>query len=146
MPVEETVRYSINNTEAELEWLWTATSGDGQVRLGDNHRFFSVTVVHELHCMRWMRLGLQVENSTEQQKGHLAHCLNYMRQLALCSADTTLEPADILSRDYTKERWSVDHRCNDWPQVYETMRDNYLEWMAVQTHWQELVGGAGEAV
>ncbi|TFY55602.1 hypothetical protein EVJ58_g8143 [Rhodofomes roseus] len=139
MPVEETIRYSLNNTEAEVEWLWTATVGDGNVRLGDNHRFFSLVMVHEQHCTRWIRMALQAAHPHEQQKGHLAHCLNYMRQLALCSADATLEPADILSRDYAKERWNVDHQCHDWSAIYEAMRTNYLEWEAARPHWQKEV-------
>lgn len=139
MPVEDTIRYSIDNTEAEVEWLWTATVGDGNVRLGANQRFFSLAMVHEQHCMRWMRLALEVDELDEHQAGHMVHCLSYMRQFALCAADTTLEPADILSRNPTKERWSTDHECSDWPAIYATMRANYLEWMAVQLTWRKEV-------
>ena len=139
MPIEETIHYSINETEAEAEWLWTATVGDGNVRLGSNQRFFSLAMVHEQHCMRWMRRALQADQLDKHQEGHMAHCLNYLRQFALCAADTTLEPADILRRNRTKERWSADHVCIDWPAIYATMRANYLDWVAVQPRWREVV-------
>lgn len=126
--VEESIRYTVDHPESADEWLWTATVGDSQVRLGPNRRFFSLVQAHEQHCMRWMRTGLAAEDVLTAQRAHMTHCLNFMRQLVLCHADTTLEFPYVLTRNRTIERWDADHRCVDWHAIYETMRLNYLDW------------------
>ncbi|KAF2097215.1 hypothetical protein NA57DRAFT_77469 [Rhizodiscina lignyota] len=54
-----------------------------------------LTVFHSLHCLTVLMVGLgkREENSTLPiwQPHHQAHCLEYLRQSILCSADTSLE-------------------------------------------------------
>ncbi len=42
MTVQESVHYDLIAPEAEAEWLWTATIGDGHVRIGKEERMFAV--------------------------------------------------------------------------------------------------------
>ncbi|KAF9809178.1 hypothetical protein IEO21_07515 [Rhodonia placenta] len=130
MPLEESVRYAITNPEAKYEWLWTASIGDGQVRLGPRYQYFSLVMEHEQRCMRWLRMGLAMEKARPLE-GHVRHCLNFLRQHALCGGDNTLEPADALARNHSVQRWDVEHRCRDWEALYEALHANWVEWEGV---------------
>jgi len=133
LTVEDTVRYSLTSPESELEWLYTAARGDGDVRLGSQRRLFSVTMSHELHCLRSIRTILDEPAVPEgKARSHFVHCLNLLREHTLCAADNTLEPADVLARNSSLERMHGEHRCMDWAAFYDTMLQNYLEfklWM-----------------
>ncbi|PIL34537.1 hypothetical protein GSI_03315 [Ganoderma sinense ZZ0214-1] len=126
---EESVRYALTSPEAFDEWLWTATVGDGNVHFGPNRRLFVVSVTHQMHCLRSVRVALENEGIPHGHAvGHLTHCLNFMRMHTLCAADTTLEPPDAFARNYTRERAGGEHVCMDWDAFYRDMRTNYLEW------------------
>lgn len=60
------------------------------------------------------------------------YCLNYLRQMILCSPDLTLEPADALWRSHDVERSGGTHTCLDWRLVYEAMAQNWEEWVRVR--------------
>ncbi|TBU54272.1 hypothetical protein BD310DRAFT_936371, partial [Dichomitus squalens] len=132
---EDSVRYSLWSPEANDEWLWTATIGDGNVHFGDSRRLFVVAVTHQLHCMRSYRQALEAEGIPQGHAvGHLTHCLNFLRMHTLCAADTTLEPPDAFARNYTMKRAGAEHVCMDWEAFYKDMRTNYLEWDGFQKH------------
>ena len=121
MTVEESTHYGITDPEAEEEWLWTATAGDGHVRIGEENRMFAVAMFHQLHCLRRIRSTL-VEgwgNIPEGRKRHMLHCFNYLRQWTLCDADVTLEKGDFAKRNFTAERRGATHTCIDWLPAYE---------------------------
>ncbi|PCH43209.1 hypothetical protein WOLCODRAFT_103220 [Wolfiporia cocos MD-104 SS10] len=133
MPIEESVHYKLLDTGATEDWLWTAAVGDGEVRLGPNHRTFNLVMQHELHCLRWVRWALEGQNAVEgHERMHLTHCLNFIRQLTLCAADATLEASDVLTRNFTLNRWNEDHICADWPAIYTAMEINWKEWRGVE--------------
>ncbi|OCH85532.1 hypothetical protein OBBRIDRAFT_821491 [Obba rivulosa] len=123
------VRLTVEDT---LEWLYTATRGDGDVRLGPQRRLFSVTMSHQLHCLRSIRATLKEEGVPEgKTRSHFVHCLNLLREHTLCAADNTLEPVDALSPNSSFERLHGEHRCMDWDAFYDTMLHNYLDFK----HW-----------
>ncbi|KAF8902251.1 hypothetical protein CPB84DRAFT_1776311 [Gymnopilus junonius] len=128
--VEESVHYDILAPEAASEWLWTATVGDGHIRLGKEERMFAVAMSHELHCLRGIREV--IENGWdmigESRQHHILHCFNYLRQWTLCAADATLEPGDFTQRNFTAQRVGATHTCVDWLPTYEMMKDKWLEW------------------
>ncbi|KAK0466169.1 uncharacterized protein EV420DRAFT_1510297 [Desarmillaria tabescens] len=47
-----------------------------------------------------------------------------IRQMILCNPDLTLEPADMLTRNYEIKRVGATHVCKDWSRVYEEMERN----------------------
>ncbi|KAF9228292.1 hypothetical protein BS17DRAFT_773426 [Gyrodon lividus] len=128
MSVEESVRFSLSQPEAPEEWLWVSTSGDHNVRLGPNDRMLNVAMTHEQHCMIIMQKALQLDDLGEGLMEHTMHCLTYFRQATLCAADITLEPHDVLSRNYTLRRNGGTHQCFDWPALYDVMHTNWKEW------------------
>ncbi|KAH9850978.1 hypothetical protein C2E23DRAFT_733892 [Lenzites betulinus] len=135
LTIEDSARYALWDPEADDDWRWTATTGDGNVHLGNNSRFFVIGITHQLHCMRSYRQALAQEDVPVphgHQAGHLAHCLNFIRMSTLCAADVTLEPPDALTRDHTRDPAGGEHECMDWPAFYEDMRTNFEDWTAYQ--------------
>lgn len=128
MVAEETIHYAISSPEAMEEWATTQVDGGGYLRLGPPRRGFAVSMFHELHCMRLMRYALNGQYSV-YARGHMQHCLNYLRQEILCASDVTLEPADILDRDHTMERFGSVHVCKDWEALYEDAEANWKGWL-----------------
>jgi hypothetical protein len=130
MTVQESVHYGVTEPESKDEWLWTATIGDGHVRLGDKKRMFGVAMFHQLHCLRGMRNALAKgwQHIGPSRKRHIHHCYNYLRQWTLCSTDVTLEPGDFTKRNFTVERQGATHMCIDWQPSYDMMKDKWEEW------------------
>jgi hypothetical protein len=52
---------------------------------------------------------------------HVQHCLGYLRALALCASDITLEPGDFTRRDFAAEGSGQTHECTDWSYVYDSI-------------------------
>ncbi|KAI0315345.1 hypothetical protein OF83DRAFT_362902 [Amylostereum chailletii] len=142
--VEEPVHLPILGPDARQEWASTSPKGISYIRIGPEHRAFAVTMLHELHCLRLMRAGLAGDYRPASQE-HFAHCLNYIRQMILCSPDLTLEPANVLERDFDAERSGGTHVCRDWRQVYDLMDDNWTKWVDLRTAFTN-ASGTGYAI
>lgn len=140
MATDETVHYGIFEPEAEEEWATNQVEGGrGYVRLGLEKRGFAVSMFHQLHCLRVIRWALSGHYEA-YARGHVQHCLNYLRQQILCSPDLTLEPADILTRDHNIERTGAIHVCKDWRVLYGDLEVNYEEWVAFKKdHGEEIL-------
>lgn len=131
MVVEESVRYSLTNPEAELEWIWTGPIGDHAIRLGEGQRGFELSMFHQMHCLRLIRRPLEsgrYHSLTPSEQSHVHHCFNYLRQWTLCSADVTLEPGDFTQRNFTMERVGATHTCWDWKPVYDMVNTAWVAW------------------
>ncbi|TBU28732.1 hypothetical protein BD311DRAFT_721930 [Dichomitus squalens] len=129
--IEDPSHYPILGADARDEWASDTPKGFGYIRLGPEHRAFSVSMFHESHCLRVFRDGL-AGNYRPQTVTHFGHCLVYIRQLILCAPDLTLEPYDALDRDFSVERAGSTHVCNDWRQVYDAMSSNWENWLKVR--------------
>lgn len=95
-------------------------------------RMFVVAMFHELHCLRMLSAGYESEG--RMTDGHLKHCIHYIRQMALCDADMTPEPAGW------EEKWSVEddtgldregatHVCRDFQSIFDAVENNWAEWL-----------------
>ncbi|KAJ6460032.1 hypothetical protein C8R47DRAFT_1327817 [Mycena vitilis] len=125
MVVEETRSYPIDGGDNALEiWATSSSKGFGYVRLGPEQRTFAVAMFHQLHCVRLIRAGLGGRYDT-YTINHMHHCLNYIRQMILCSPNLTLEPADVLSRDFEVDRIGATHVCTDWSAMYDEAANNW---------------------
>ena len=132
LPLEESTRYGLTEPNTNLEWKSMSPGGDGNIRLGPNHRFFNTGFSYQLHCANIIVLYVQQDQPPTRYREveHVARCLNVLRQFALCSADTTLEPADSLNRNFTAVRGGGDHMCRDSSALYRTMEENWSQWVA----------------
>ncbi|KAH9926393.1 uncharacterized protein B0H18DRAFT_933049 [Fomitopsis serialis] len=127
------VHYSLLDSQSSEEWLWISTVGDGDLRLGPMHRVFGVGMTHQQHCMQYLFDALVAHHPAHGMHAeHPEHCLNHIRQYVLCDADITLEPATVLARNWTEERWTGEYRCVDWEMMRAEIRKHWIEWKAVR--------------
>ena len=129
MEFYESERYVINDTFSHRLWDSTNSESGGFIRLGPDMRVFSVAMFHQLHCISRLQQGLKHNDGSHGQYHHIQHCLNYLRQLFLCSADTTLEPGDVLyhAKGGDKDGTSFTRECRDWSAVYDFSDRNLVE-------------------
>lgn len=105
--IEESLHYSATAPEAYLEWLWTATEGNDNIRLGPDHHVFIVAMFHEMHCLHTIQAVVEeaiTRGSSGEHDEHLHHCFNYLRKWILCSADATLELGDFKSHNFEEDK------------------------------------------
>lgn len=122
----------------DSDWDSILPNGDGFIYHPDDEKHYLVAHYHNLHCLRSLRHYLNIAmvwrpdyKFTSMDKGHVDHCLIYLRQIALCNADLTLEPAS--HKQMTPDGRVTDavtgvgvkHRCVDWSQVWDYMEDNF---------------------
>ena len=112
--------------------MYAGAAGDGNIRLGPNHRFFNSGFSYEFHCARILVKTFQQATPPVRrgEREHVSRCLNVLRQFKLCSADTTLEPAEAMGRNTSAVRTGGERQCRDWPAMYEAMRGNWEDWRA----------------
>ena len=94
---------------------------------------FALALHHERHCM-WMLRGALADGMDESLASdeHATHCLNYIRQMVLCYPDLTLEPPDVLNRDYETRRYGATHVCYDWESQLKWGDENSDEWFKLK--------------
>ncbi|KAK6208555.1 hypothetical protein QIS74_12073 [Colletotrichum tabaci] len=94
----------------------------------DDGPFFTTTMTHQLHCIYMMgrfysglasgnTAGLPADHDT-----HFYHCIDYLRQAVMCSADLALEPHHATDADDNGPgdgSWNGMHVCKDYGQVLE---------------------------
>ncbi|EKM49613.1 uncharacterized protein PHACADRAFT_265166 [Phanerochaete carnosa HHB-10118-sp] len=133
MVLEETVRYDTGSKLSNIEWLSTRAPWGhaGYVRIGEDHRAYGIAMVHQLHCVEMLARALFDPDDPNASPPHIAHCLQYLKQLFLCNADTTLEPYDFMSRNFTSHTVGMSRNCRDWTAVYVAADENYSRWTAL---------------
>lgn len=128
MTDEETVHYPAIGYASDAEWFSMADvdAGSGYIRLGPDNRIFAVSMFHQMHCLRMINLAFT--KAPIATPAHLQHCFNYLRQGALCGADTSLESGDFEMRNFSWQRTGATHTCRDWTKVYLNMEQNFASW------------------
>ncbi|KAA1476442.1 hypothetical protein DENSPDRAFT_511850 [Dentipellis sp. KUC8613] len=126
MTVEETVYFQMRDTTGSADAEWASLyPGGGVVYLGDHYQPYTVSMLHQLRCLDIVRKGI-VERINDKQTtlvpptGLQRHCINYLRQMVLCRADTHLE--DIVGKPETIIL--SHHRCMDWESIYLAAQEN----------------------
>ncbi|THY37879.1 hypothetical protein D6C98_10571 [Aureobasidium pullulans] len=86
---------------------------------------YQASVIHQLHCMGVLRNYTRAyEAGIPPPHGghfHVKHCIEYVRQAILCTADTTLEQANA-GGSFTAQ--GAVHQCRDWNLVKGFLEDN----------------------
>jgi hypothetical protein len=120
-------QYPAIGNATDIEWLTLTSTNIGWARLGPSRRLFQPSFFHEQHCLRQIVLGLNhVPNAPIS---HVRHCLQYLRQMALCQSDLTLEPVSGNPEDIFEWDTSAgSHKCKDWTLPMEKMEQNLREW------------------
>lgn len=134
LEVVDSERYGMYD---DNDWASVTPAGHGFVKVGDGENYYAISMYHQLHCLNGFRkmLGGEQRNASrvEHDEMHVMHCLSYLRQMVLCSADITLEPA--FSAENTDGRKTqaaygtgVTHECRDWVEVRTFAEENYETW------------------
>lgn len=146
LTLEDSFHYGLEGPDADAEWESVYPGGSaGFVRLGPNHRFFGLSVYHQMHCLDSLRFAIlgrehparrsweRVNSGVrEREVPHAQHCLNYLRQTILCAADLTLEPETFPGSQDVAEGLFATHVCRDWSKVHAFVEQNfeeYEEWL-----------------
>ncbi|KAI0077300.1 hypothetical protein K474DRAFT_1596295, partial [Panus rudis PR-1116 ss-1] len=131
-------RYQFNTSDGIAEWK-SLVPGDGVVYLGKEQRPFGVSMMHQLGCLDVLREEIVRPreesrlSGSENDGSNMAlarHCLNYIKQMMLCRADSQLEPFW-----YNNNHGPVDlygfYECKDWTAVHQAIKLNqgeHLRW------------------
>ncbi|KAI0649019.1 hypothetical protein C8Q79DRAFT_1007594 [Trametes meyenii] len=128
---EDNAHYALHTVLGMAEWNATLPRGGAILRLGPDFRPFTLSMFHQLRCLNILR-GVFVElygsshsDTVGPEDQRMAgHCMNYLRQMVLCRADTRLESvraaggAQLTVSDIT-------HTCRDWIAVYKAAEENH---------------------
>lgn len=132
--IETTRHYEIDNPDTHAEWDRLAPES-GIIHLGIDRRAFSISMFHQLRCLDVVRETLADARQDRQTSFHevstTSHCLNYLRQMALCRSDTALSA--ILG--VQNHQYPSVYQCRDWNAVYREAISNQIEyarWEAAQ--------------
>ena len=128
MNIEPTKHYQLSGYNADAEWAALAPN-NGILYLGPHRQPFSISLFHQLRCLDIIRRD--VAETLPQEESRLSrHCLNYMRQMVLCSTDLAVDP--VMGRELEAEVRAETNQCVDWRHVYQTLEENqreYIKWV-----------------
>jgi hypothetical protein len=139
----------------DAAWQRMTTTNDGGflwVRHNETYRTgWGISMFHSLHCLALLREIVKIKShnsnsdihhSSHADEAHAGHCLSYIAQSLLCSADGTLERpksildknGDILRDDINGE--GVEHRCRDQSLLWNLARQTEKEPISVMPQAQ----------
>ncbi|PMD42849.1 hypothetical protein L207DRAFT_424172 [Hyaloscypha variabilis F] len=102
--------------------------------------FSTTSMTHQLHCVYMMARIFSgiVSNNTQKipddYYSHFFHCIDYLRQGIMCSADLALEAHDAMDPDDLGPLdggWSGIHVCKDYSQVISYLEGQIAEGVRV---------------
>ncbi|ORY65118.1 uncharacterized protein BCR38DRAFT_340790 [Pseudomassariella vexata] len=115
---------------------WNTIMPAGTHPAPSNETFFTTSVTHQLHCLFIMGRIYSgvVTNMTEilpvDYHTHMMHCIDYMRQAVMCSADVALEPHELTDSDDNGPGdggWNGHHVCKDYNQVIPYLEQQIVD-------------------
>ncbi|KAK2037375.1 hypothetical protein LZ31DRAFT_611979 [Colletotrichum somersetense] len=121
------------------QWRSLLPAGAGW-KSEDDGPFFTTTMTHQLHCIYMMGMiysGLttdKVQMLTPDYNTHFFHCIDYLRQAVMCSADLALEPHQSTDADDNGPgdgSWNGMHVCKDYSQVVKYLDRQITEGIRV---------------
>ncbi|KAJ3787222.1 hypothetical protein GGU11DRAFT_743395 [Lentinula aff. detonsa] len=133
--------YEITN---DSEWATLLPNKGSRVRLPSKQQRsmeddFEVALYHDLHCLDVIRsVFVSMRDGSSAHSPEAEECLGTIRQAILCTADITLEPAEVICYDGEEcndagpeaSGNNVDHSCRDWVQVRKFVESNQKGWNA----------------
>ncbi|KAL0058279.1 hypothetical protein AAF712_015050 [Marasmius tenuissimus] len=125
MRIQDSSHYALNKSDqvAGFEWdtLTTNPLGFGRVKMGPKRRLLTATFFHQMHCIREMAHAAMDHNDRWATRGHVAHCLSYLRQSLLCDADYKLELGNFMDGGFEAGGEGEARVCRDWETVFRHM-------------------------
>ncbi|KJA25157.1 hypothetical protein HYPSUDRAFT_161330 [Hypholoma sublateritium FD-334 SS-4] len=123
-PFENSVHFTFDSVMSEAEWE-SQVPHRGLIQLGKYRQTFSISMFHQLRCISLVRSDIikrRSSNYTTNISPLTGHCLNYLRQMALCRADIDLESVLLVPNP---EAHPSKYRCTNWNLIYEATLENH---------------------
>jgi hypothetical protein len=89
MRLGDSARYQVTTQDGADEWDQLVPTTGATITDDSTGDIYTVAMFHQLQCLAYLRHGYAIDNSTPPMG---KHCLNYLRQVLLCHAETRLEP------------------------------------------------------
>ncbi|KAM7186184.1 protein of unknown function (DUF3328) domain containing protein [Rhypophila sp. PSN 637] len=128
---------SVGLTRLTTEQAALGGLGDGKTSREWNTTDSYVGVMgtfHQLHCLARARYAILFPGRMKEFDGertaqiHLAHCLDYLRQIIMCHGDVTIEPVGWDKKTLTyiaePEKMQVVRQCRNFDEIYEWAVDD----------------------
>ncbi|PMD13292.1 hypothetical protein NA56DRAFT_585905 [Hyaloscypha hepaticicola] len=125
-----------DQTLATWNKLMPAGTGHGP----SNEPFSTTSMTHQLHCVFMMAriysgvVSNVTSNLPDDYHSHFLHCIDYLRQGIMCSADLALEAHDAMDpEDFgpLDGGWNGLHVCKDYNQVISYLERQIVEGVRV---------------
>ncbi|KAH7348464.1 hypothetical protein BKA65DRAFT_476878 [Rhexocercosporidium sp. MPI-PUGE-AT-0058] len=124
-------RYAnIRVTKDEIE-----RTGRPSVELNDGSgdSFGTLDVYHQLHCLKYIRQYVhqdyyKVRDTNVPVKEHVNHCIEMLRQVVMCKADTALMTYEWLS-DFPGPwpNFGIQHECVNWEKIDNWSKERSID-------------------
>lgn len=95
---------------------------------------FGIAVMHQLHCVAVFKHTLLTFEETGvlyeevDDRDHLHHCVEILRQAIMCRADLTLEnPGPTTAYRAILTGWGNTHLCRDWDSVVNAVNNHAIK-------------------
>jgi hypothetical protein len=135
--IDETWRELLKNINIRVSKDELESTGQTSVDLPENGGYLAwFGAYHELHCLKFVRQWVYRDhyfpNITQSEHGvlemHTDHCIEYLRQSAMCHADTSLT---VFRWDEHRDKpvmksKRAPHMCRDWEAVEEVARQRSI--------------------
>lgn len=117
MLVEDSLHYPMSGPLADEEWSTVMPATGPVLALGAQKRPFTVSMLHELHCLDVLRRTMVARAGPSEEA---RACMNYVRQMVMCRADLTLENVRGPWGGHDVDQTAA-HVCRDWSAVYNAI-------------------------
>ncbi|ELR05751.1 hypothetical protein VC83_07982 [Pseudogymnoascus destructans] len=128
--------------------------GKSSVKLtdGPNRYLAMLDVFHQLHCLDKIRIYIHrdyydLREAPAMQLIHVGHCLDSLRQIIMCHADTELLTFEYVSeKRYPNPRpnpnFLVERKCKNWDDIVAWVTDHHADLNLVESRqaWEERLG------
>lgn len=101
--------------ELESEFLLPPSGHIVSITTPQGSENYTIGMFHQLRCLKIMRSDITHLRKTE----HIDHCLRYLWQSVLCSANTQLEGVFIPRNLSNVAPIPRDYRCRNWQALYD---------------------------
>jgi len=113
---QQTKHYQFSKLgELESDFLLPPSGHLINMKTPEGSQNYTVGMFHQLRCIQIMRSDITHLRKSE----HVDHCLKYLWQSALCSANTQLEGIFIPRNLTTVAPIPRDYRCRNWQALYD---------------------------
>ncbi|KAG4435258.1 hypothetical protein IFR05_009254 [Cadophora sp. M221] len=94
---------------------------------------WALSVFHQIHCLHsilesYTNMYFDSIVPENKRSKHVYHCFDYLRQILMCSGDTSLEGQDPFHEPGETAGYGTTHMCKDYSQIVEGAKRSWAEY------------------